>query len=714
MKRLLSNILLISICQVVLPQSNDFWKGDLINSSESVNFRVLIKQSIYNIEDTSWIEDIKIPTGIYNSIDIDKNNNIWLFTSSKINFWNRTRSEWISIGYPPVSTMFGKVFDDYVYCGNSEKIYRADYKQPTVTWELLYDGDTYEDFYIHGNIIYVAKYQFKVIRSIIGSNIWESILTTPTSPAKLAVSNEIISVGTYWDGVFTSSDSGRTWINGAGLPFRKGAEEIKIINGNEIYALVKDQISTLGWYYSNDKGKSFNKLTMNFSPWVSNQMRGLQKRGEEIFINAGYNGFYKSSDNGKTWLAINNGNNNNKPHHVKKIISTKNNEIIVLSSIGGVPLPWYMGTWGIFKSADNGITWKEISNNLFPDFMIIEDIIESNSGDIIVAPYDPGYLYILKSNTAEWVKFNVGQHMLQGTYGGSTIELLEKGVAETIYAGTFWDGLLKSVDNGQNWIKLDYGYNNRGVQYIFTKNQEIYIVSSDQMGYIGIFYSNDSGLTWQKLNDNGIIFKGIKKFDDVLFAYTRTKIFKSKDNGATWEEITENLPFEIVINSIDFTLINPKNKSQVNNSTINVFIASNVGAYKKDLNKTGWEKINNTGSNCIYYSETSKQIHFGGIESFFSQYFNPSFISTQEDKSDIYPFIVNYNSVSDNIIITNFSESDQIISTALFNNLGQKIISRNSVDICSIGMNEMKSGLYIINVKYRSGNQFAKKIVVVK
>lgn len=699
--------------------NNYFWKGEIINSSESLNSGILVNDTLYSFENSSWIKDIEIPEIITPNpvnLDIDKNNNVWVFADKKTGVYQRNNSRWSYLKDAPIIILTGKVIDNYVYCGNYSKIYRLNFTSADSDWELIfdcsaYDGDTYLDFHICGNTIYVAKYLFEVIKSTIGTNVWQKILRTPTSPAKIVVTNDIICVGTYWSGIFSSTDSGTTWVNGFGLPEGRGTGNFLIKNKNEIFVLVTDQMSTDGWYYSSNSGNSFTPITSDFNPWVSNQMRDLQIKEDRIIINAGYRGFFMSNDNGVNWLEINNGCNNSSPHHVMKIINTIDNELIALASNGGVPLPWYQGTWGIFKSVDNGLTWHQIDNTLQPTYKIIEDIIETTTGDLVVAPYDPGCLYILRYKTQEWIKIDVRENLLEGTIMGSTFELLEKGSDGTIYAGTFWDGILKSTDGGLSWIKIDFGIPDRGVRSIAIDEEKIYIVCSDQKGYVGLFFSDNGGSTWQQLNDDGIEFNLIKVSENVLIGISGSHIFKSEDNGSSWREISDNLTSssEPIMNAV-FVRTGQGAKSD-DNSDLNLVINSNDGVFQKNINNYGWKMILNKMVNCICYSEKTNQIHFGDIEKFFSQGFN---IFT-----DIYFPAVNQENCSvilstDNkkLSIKNLLKSEPVSFVYVLDLKGQIIKSQPGEEELVISIGTWKPGLYIVVLKYSNGRIYSKKIII--
>jgi photosystem II stability/assembly factor-like uncharacterized protein len=96
------------------------------------------------------------------------------------------------------------------------------------------------------------------------------------------------------------------------------------------------------------------------------------------------------------------------------------------------------GPAGIFRSADNGLTWSPANNGL-PDYP---------------------HCYALKS------------------YGS------------TLYASIYMNGIYSSADNGLTWTAINNGIENKTFYTLFVDGNDIYVGSE------GFFYSSNNGSSW--------------------------------------------------------------------------------------------------------------------------------------------------------------------------------------------------------------------------
>jgi len=188
----------------------------------------------------------------------------------------------------------------------------------------------------------------------------------------------------------------------------------------------------------------------------------------------------------------------------------KGKTIRALSKTSSTPVVCYAGLKGknlgsalMYKSDDFGKTWHPL-----------------NDGEPI-SPYAADIQAIAVSNNAN----------------------------NTIYAGTWKDGLYKSNDNGDKWEKIESAPSSdiRSIKTGIQTPELIYAATSA----FGVMKSNDGGNTWKR-NDPEMIDSSFKfawsveideKNDDIVFAQTFNRgIWKSTDQGDTWTQAldTEN------------------------------------------------------------------------------------------------------------------------------------------------------------------------------
>jgi len=177
------------------------------------------------------------------------------------------------------------------------------------------------------------------------------------------------------------------------------------------------------------------------------------------------NGLYRSDDGGKTWRNV----GLKTSEHIGRIaIDPKDSNIVYVAAQG--PLWGPGGERGLYKTTDNGKTWKNILN------------ISENTGvtDVVIDPQNPETLYA--------ASYQRRRHMYT---------LIDGGPESAIY---------KSTDSGATWNKLraglpttEMGRIGLAVSPVDTNVVYATIEAGDRKG--GIFRSNDRGGSWEKRNE---------------------------------------------------------------------------------------------------------------------------------------------------------------------------------------------------------------------
>jgi len=111
-----------------------------------------------------------------------------------------------------------------------------------------------------------------------------------------------------------------------------------------------------------------------------------------------------------------------------------------------------LGTGKVYKSEDSGKTWEVLNN------------------DLAISPYTSDIQAIAISQDP--------QH--------------------TIYAGTWKDGLYKSIDDGQTWQK-DHHFPSSDIRSIKTGRQNPLLVYAATSAF-GVIKSTDGGQTWKRIS----------------------------------------------------------------------------------------------------------------------------------------------------------------------------------------------------------------------
>ena len=173
-------------------------------------------------------------------------------------------------------------------------------------------------------------------------------------------------------------------------------------------------------------------------------------------------GLYKSEDNGKTWKNI----GLKASEHISKIIVHPTNPDIIWVAVQG-PLWSKGGERGLYKTSDGGKTWKRT----------LGDAEWTGATDLLIDPKNPDVLY-----AATWQRHRTVAMYLGGGPGS---------------------GIHKSTDGGESWQKMTEGIPKSNLGKIglalspFDSNIIYAAIELDRTEG-GVFISKNQGLSWSK------------------------------------------------------------------------------------------------------------------------------------------------------------------------------------------------------------------------
>jgi photosystem II stability/assembly factor-like uncharacterized protein len=202
-------------------------------------------------------------------------------------------------------------------------------------------------------------------------------------------------------------------------------------------------------------------------------------------------GVFKSANRGGSWRPV--------------TMASNARRVDSLAIAPGEPQTVYAGTGGgVFKTTDGGATWQAANGGLFG---------EETAGDR-------------------------GHRLLEGYVYSLVVDPRD---SETVYAGTFRRGLLKTTNGGASWQSL--APRMVGPVVLDPNDPETIYVGSvgaavgGGRAESGISMSTDGGRTWQPAGLSGANVDALAvdpEHPEILYAGTAEGLLKSSDGGNTW------------------------------------------------------------------------------------------------------------------------------------------------------------------------------------
>lgn len=318
----------------------------------------------------------------------------------------------------------------------------------------------------------------------------------------------------------------------------------------------------------------------------------------ELFATADKAGIFQSVDNGTTWQ-----------HLDIPTFLTNNPHVIAINPNNGDEI--FIGTDdGIYKSTNDGKTWKVMNNGLAQGHIRAIAINPQNPNEIYVA-VDKSSLYKSTDGGKKWKVASTGL----GTYYSIDLIAINPQKPATLMIGIgAW--IAKSIDAGAHWNFIQNIPDQRPENYpyarkiVFVPNSErvylsakdgLYIKDNDASDWIdisptssaypasnlfglivnsanpntlyvsqegsydstpadGIYYSNNGGKAWNKISSiGGYSLMPDKKNANSFFMISQYAegVYHSNDAGKNWQSIVNGLPLQSTVHALAADLKQP-------------------------------------------------------------------------------------------------------------------------------------------------------------
>ncbi len=356
---------------------------------------------------------------------------------------------------------------------------------------------------------------------------WEKVQVgyTYENITSISVKGKVIFI-CWGEGVYCSTDSGSTWSTvSTGLPAKSSV--CIALTDSMVFAGTTD-----GIYKSTDYGNSWTQFSTN----LHEKIVTLTIVDSMIFAGTSWSGLYKSTLNVERWSVVSN------------LFSERTWGIV---SIDGSLLAWSKGGSGLYKSKNVGLSWSPLNNVFISKSFISMSVV----GNTLFAVTQVG-VYRSTDDGDSWVETQKG-------LAGSTIYSLAANDMK-LFAATS-QGVFSSTDNGNKWVFS--GLADLYVASVITKGDTVFAGTYRE----GVYRSVNNGESWQKIN-LGLPYKYVQSIiilDSVLIAAPCGKgaICRSTDNGNNWIPTTFTIPIVNSFIAVDKTLYGTTGSSGIIKST---------------------------------------------------------------------------------------------------------------------------------------------------
>lgn len=360
-------------------------------------------------------------------------------------------------------------------------------------------------------------------------------------------------------GVTISPDGGTTWvIRDTLLPLFSSVYSIKKV-GTTLYACLGSD----GFYKSTNEGKSWTEPSAVSGKTINT----LFSMGSTLILGEAF-GIMISTNNGSSWTEE----GGDIPNH----------SFYAFAKSGTL---LFAGTdAGVYRSSDGGATWNSFGSGIGND-VIISSILVMNDSSIFAgtAIGSPGAGIYRSNDTGKtWQLINSGLPNLSinslfatgnQIFAGTTLSISSSSnngeswqtsssglpkaavtsvtsIYSTVFAGTSGSYIFITDDKGGHWDIREQGLTRPNVSTLFVSGSTLYAGTDsaqpkNQKG--GLHISTNYGATWTQVTKGVPIMSvtSVAQSGTSIFVAGDSGVFSSADNGNSWTRFTNDLPTQL-------------------------------------------------------------------------------------------------------------------------------------------------------------------------
>ena len=271
------------------------------------------------------------------------------------------------------------------------------------------------------------------------------------------------------------------------------------------------------------------RSTNNGNSWIAiNQgLPSLNLEGYRIICIAGNGDIYSSVDDLGIYKSTNNGNSwfqTGLTHTIFNVIVIINNGYVFAGSLTGN---------GIYRSTNGGANWTHLENGL-PVPFAVSTMSEAPDGKLYACKETGGDTSVYTSTDYgnSWHGANLTQFSVQASAVNNNGHVFVAGG----YNGV--NTVYRSTNNGVTWIQKGSGLPQCRYNSIYCSTTNELFVCSDS----GLYKSANNGDSWIRINSEEYVYSFVKKQSGEYYVSALRKgVFRSINNGLTWSGANNGL-----------------------------------------------------------------------------------------------------------------------------------------------------------------------------
>jgi photosystem II stability/assembly factor-like uncharacterized protein len=358
-----------------------------------------------------------------------------------------------------------------------------------------------------------------------------------------------VAITTYGGGAYTTDDQGVTWkINNSGLRTTRLADIIFSPNYHSDNIMFS---ASQGMFLRSTNGAdNWYRIDIRYKGWRKKVSSILKRLGAPRWLSTDL--FLKESEQRRYFPML-----------------------IVASPEFATDETVYFGTryHGIWKSSDGGLTWSSDWDGpvtfitalvISPNFASDKTLFASMRGAGIYKTVDGGQTWHSANNGFEFLKdivlpvspnYNLDPALFSSLKDVKLVISPNYKIDKILFASSA-EGLFKTTNGGASWQRLDSSphIKSQSIESLAIspgyENNETLLVSIKGKG---LFKTNDGGFSFVEIGDELIDSNYAIKFiefsplypgDNTIYAASEEELFRSTDGGSTWEIIPRPVRYE--------------------------------------------------------------------------------------------------------------------------------------------------------------------------